>query len=309
MPRRPFSSPLKFKKVDKGLSRREVRNLLRSASGSEEPTAQRGRSAGERGILPAGLPSRLQLGLDCPHVVKIYHWKGKPNFGDLVGGPLLKRFCGLRSEWATPMEAQLVMVGSVLEHLHSDYCGVIAGAGKLHEQLPVYFPDAIILLVRGKLTRDLLGLKRTCVGDPALLCNELVPLANKEFDLGIIPHWTDKELEFDSRFIRFTPKIIRVADDPIKVISEIGRCKRVVSSSLHGIIIADSFGIPRRIEIAHRMITHPSQEGGLFKWRDYSSGIGHKFKIGVMEQVDKNKIADKQSELFDVFERLKKIFK
>ncbi len=241
--------------------------------------------------------------------VKVYYWKQRRNFGDLLSALLLKRFARLRSHWAPPDEADLVLVGSILEHLRPDFSGVIAGAGKLHAGVPLRFPKAKILSVRGRLTADELGLGATVpIGDPALLANELVPLSEKKFDLGLVPHWTDRELAVNPAFASYLPQIIRVSDDPLSVIAEIGACKKIVSSSLHGIILADAFGIPRRIELAPRMMSHPDVEGGLFKWRDYHSSIGLPLEIGVTQQVDRNVIADKQSELFDSFEAIKKIF-
>lgn len=239
--------------------------------------------------------------------MKIYYWKLKKNFGDLLTSLLINKFIHLPSEWAEPEDAELVLIGSVLEHLPQDWEGVIAGAGKLHEKTKLKFPYATILGVRGPLTAK--GLKGNFVlGDPGLLANELVELKDKKYDLGIIPHWTDTILERDPRFTKYNPKVIRVGDDPLAVISEIGSCKKIVSSSLHGIVLADAFGIPRRIEMAPRMKSHPHQEGGFFKWLDYSASLRTKFKIGEMQEIDRNIVADKQSELFDVFEEIKSIF-
>jgi pyruvyltransferase len=240
--------------------------------------------------------------------VKVYYWKQRPNFGDLLSSLLLKRFTRLRSHWAAPDQADIVLIGSILEHLPPDFSGVIAGAGKLHGGIPLRFPNAKILSVRGRLTAEELGLsKSVSLGDPALLANELVPLPEKKYDLGLIPHWTDRELAINPAYTKYLPQIIQVSDDPLAVIAEIGACKKIVSSSLHGIILADAFGIPRRIELAPRMLSHPAVEGGLFKWRDYHSSIGTPLGIGVMQQVDRNVIADKQSEIFDVFETIKKL--
>lgn len=239
--------------------------------------------------------------------MNIYYWEKAKNFGDLLTSYLVKRFTHLESEWSEPDKAELVMTGSILEKIPRNWKGVIAGAGKLHENTIVDFPEAKILALRGPLTaRGVRG--DFVIGDPGLLADELVGLQPKEHDLGIIPHWTDRELEHDLRFKQFKPFIIRVADDPLEVIRQIGSCKKIISSSLHGIILADAFSIPRRIEIAPRMVTHVHQEGGLFKWHDYSASLNMKLEVGITQEPDRNLVIEKQHELFDVLEEIKSIF-
>lgn len=239
--------------------------------------------------------------------MKIYYWKEKKNFGDLLSSLLLQKFTGLSSTWSTPKDSELVLVGSLLEKIPESYTGIIAGSGKLHEETVLKFPHASVLALRGWLTAK--GVRGTyAIGDPGLLADELVSVKDKEYDLGIIPHWTDQALEKHHIYKTMDAKIIRVADDPLKVIEEIGKCKRIVSSSLHGIILADAFGIPRKIEIAPRMLSHPKQEGGLFKWKDYHSSINMELTIGKMQTVDRNIIIERQHELFDVFMEIKDIF-
>jgi pyruvyltransferase len=239
--------------------------------------------------------------------MKIYYWKEKKNFGDLLSSLLLKRFANLDSFWSKPEDSQLVVVGSLLHHIPKHWSGVIAGSGKLHERTKVDFPNATILGLRGPLTAK--GLKGNIIlGDPGLLADELVGYQDKKWELGIVPHWSDKVLEHNPIFLKYNPKIIRVSDDPLKVIKEIGSCKKIVSSSLHGIILADAFGIQRRIEIAPNMIANPWDEGGLFKWLDYSASINTKLVIGTTQTIDENIISDKQHELFDLFQQVKKLF-
>jgi pyruvyltransferase len=238
--------------------------------------------------------------------VKTYYWKHILNFGDLLTPLLLKRFTRIDSTWAVVTDAQIVIAGSILDQLPNDWGGIIAGAGKLHEHTQRTFPNATILAVRGPLTaKSLKG--NFVVADPGLLADELVPLSDKEYNLGIVPHWTDKVLEHDPRFLKYQPKIINVRDDPLKVIKEIGSCKKIISSSLHGIILADAFGIPRRIEISPRVLTHPHQEGGLFKWQDYSESLNMKLEIGLTQEADRNIVVGLQHELFDVFEEIKEL--
>lgn len=241
-------------------------------------------------------------------MVPTYYWKDKPNFGDLLTPHLLRRFTKLRAVWATPEQSELVVTGSILGHLPESWTGVVAGAGKMHESIHIKLPKARVLALRGPLTaKDFKG--NFALAEPGLLADELVPVEDKQYNLGIVPHWTDRELEHDPRFTKYSPKIIYVNGDPLKVVRDIGLCRKIVSSSLHGIVLADAFGIPRRIEIAPRMLSHPNQEGGLFKWQDYSASLGMNLEIGLTQEVERNIILEKQYELFDVFSELNTIFK
>lgn len=241
------------------------------------------------------------------HPVSTYYWNKRFNFGDQLTSLLLKRFTGLESTWAEPHESELVMVGSIAEHLPKNYEGVIAGIGKLHKETQVSFPNATILGLRGRMT-SARKMKSVVYGDPALLADELVPLPDKEYHLGLVPHWSDTELELNPIFQKFNPIIIRVTDNPLNTISQIAKCHKIVSSSLHGIILADAFGIPRRIELAPSMISNSQLEGGTFKWEDYHSAIDEKFEIGVTKEVDHDRIVDKQHELYDMMEEIKSYF-
>lgn len=244
-------------------------------------------------------------------MIKTYYWKGKKNFGDLLTPLLLQRFCHLEAQWVPEAEAELVMVGSVLDTLPYYYKGIVAGAGFLHEHAMVKMVAgnmAKVLAVRGPLTLKTLSIpnKQSIVlGDPGLLADELIPNQDKLYEVGLIPHWTDKSLELNPIFKRLNPRIIRVDDDPIKIITEIAQCKKIVSSSLHAVVLADAFGIPRRTELSPRVLSHPHQEGGDFKWRDYNLSIGMEFKTGVLQSVDRNIIIEKQNALFQVMEEVK----
>ena len=71
---------------------------------------------------------------------------------------------------------------------------------------------------------------------PGLLAPVLVPAVPKTIDVGVIPHWTDTELWQRERGV-----LIDVCGDPLDVITQIASCHQVVSSALHGIIVADAF--------------------------------------------------------------------
>lgn len=228
-----------------------------------------------------------------------FWWIGRPNFGDLLTPLLVAHFSDVTAMWAPAADADFVAVGSVLEHLPKQWAGIVAGSGKLHERSTVDLSAAHVLALRGPLSyRGVTGLKSLPVlGDPGLLANELVAV-DKEYDLGLVPHWSDTKLEH--RFGQYHPRIIRPSGDPLEVIREIGRCKKIVASSLHGIVVADAFGIPRRTEMTKIF----DREGGTFKFRDHCATVGIPFEVGKTQEAPRYRVESVQQELFDVFEAL-----
>lgn len=241
--------------------------------------------------------------------IKLYYWNERPNLGDILSKLILERFTHLPSKHAKPSDSNLVIVGSILEHLPGDWKGVIAGAGKLHEWSRLDLRSAKKLAVRGPLTARALNANSGVVlGDPALLANELILPQDKKYKLGLVPHWTDDILETNKLFLQYDPIIIRIGHDPIKVITEIAQCDKIVSSSLHGIVLSDAFNIPRRVELAPSMTSPPFWGGSTFKWEDYHQSLNMKFEVGITKQADYNIVTEKQHELFDVFEEVKVLF-
>jgi hypothetical protein len=141
------------------------------------------------------------------------------------------------------------------------------------------------------------------LGDPGILANELVGPQEKQWDLGIIPHWEDDDLvpRFTSIIPeRYTCKVINPHDEPLDILRQIGACRRVVTSSLHGMITADAFGIPRRVEICSKL----EKDGGTFKFRDYSASIQTPFEVGKMTEPSRFRIEDVQFAVFDAYQAL-----
>lgn len=222
----------------------------------------------------------------------------RKNFGDLLTPLLLERFGGVTVEWQHAAAADVLCVGSILESVTPTYSGIVAGCGKLREETDAVskLKNSKVLGLRGPLSAK--GVRGNYVlGDPGLLADELV-VTEKKYNLGIVPHWSDKRTW--SQFSQWNPRIIRPTDDPLYVLSEIGACKKIITSSLHGLIVADAFHIPRRIEYSETM----DREGGQFKFRDYLSSIGMSLQLGVTQEAPRYKIEDIQAELFDMLEEV-----
>jgi hypothetical protein len=166
----------------------------------------------------------------------------------------------------------------------------------MYEHTQVDLPRAKILALRGPLTAQ--GVPGDYIlGDAALLANELVSV-DKRYQLGIVPHWSDTVLEHRHEFKGFSPRIIRPDGDPLEVLREIGRCRKIVSSSLHGIIVADAFGIGRRTELAPLIV----KEGGLFKFKDHAACMGLEFMLGKVQHAPRHIVQDRQQRLYDTIE-------
>lgn len=229
--------------------------------------------------------------------VREWHWTGKPNFGDALGKPILEHFIRLDVEYTPHLSgADVVAVGSVLGLLPHGWAGAVLGAGLLREGLSARLRDARVYALRGPLSaRGIPG--DYALGDPGLLASHLIPSQSKRYRLGIIPHWSDWEDASAGvwKFDQYGPIYINVADDPLRVIAMIASCEKIVTSSLHGAIVADAFGIPRRIEYAKRF----DREGGVFKFRDYSQSIGMPFELGVTMTANRFKVEQRQDELID----------
>ncbi len=208
---------------------------------------------------------------------KVYWWTqgcegwSVPNFGDELCAEILQLAAITQFEWAPPDQASYVVMGSVLEHLPAGWSGTTCGAGQLHEDSRIDLSKAKVLGLRGKLTlakaRGVANPKDVVLGDPALLVPAWIRQYQGKWDVSIIPHWTDTKLAERFPYAHH----IDVRRPPKEVIEDIAKSKRVISSSLHGIIVADAYGIPRQAELPPAAIEHPEREGGTFKWRDYAS--------------------------------------
>jgi pyruvyltransferase len=145
--------------------------------------------------------------------------------------------------------------------------------------------------VRGPLTRKRLielGVKCPEVyGDPALLCPEYFPPSThiKKFNLGIIPHYIDKDHLWvkDQQFKSDGIIVIDIQSGIQNVIDLVNQCNYIASSSLHGLILADALGIPSRwLHFSDKIV------GGSFKFIDYFLSVDRKEEFPFVITKDKN---------------------
>lgn len=235
--------------------------------------------------------------------MKIFYWNERPNFGDAMAPYLARELLGISMKWAPIEQADIVVTGSIMHLIPEDWDGIVMGAGIMRKRLEGNPVRADIRLVRGPLTDR--GLPSPAYGtmahgDPALLANELVNVRTKRYDIGILPHWSDINLAHDARFAGLgRTHVIDPCDNPLKVIKEIGECHKLVTSSLHGVIVADSFGIPRRIE--HCDLTMHDTD---FKFLDYHQSIRHPLEWGKTTKPARGPVGDVKNHVYDAFRGL-----
>jgi pyruvyltransferase len=209
--------------------------------------------------------------------LRLYWSRSKPNFGDWLSPAICEALSGRRVEYAPVARCDLVAVGSLFERLPRGYLGRrldVWGTGSLDRAQPARLRHRFHAL-RGPLTAGLVrGQPAHVFGDPGLLAELLVPSARaivKSAPLGIVPHYKDARRAAVRDMAARIPgaKVIDVLEPPLRVIEAIAGCRRVASSSLHGLVVAEALGVPARwLQLSDAV------RGGGWKFRDYYLGTG-----------------------------------
>ncbi len=190
-----------------------------------------------------------------------------------------------------------VAIGSVLQSVNHKNL-VVWGAGFMYENASLRVRPKKVLLVRGPLSRKIMI--RSGVdcppnyGDPALLMSTLYePKNRKEYRLGIIPH----HIDYQSKALQTIRgndeiKIIDITSGIKKVVDESNKCEIIASSSLHGLILADSYSIPSVwLKLSNNVL------GNDFKFYDYYSSIKYNSPKPILcyDYIDVNKTTTEAS--------------
>ena len=213
---------------------------------------------------PEGCLSGTQLRLSW--------WNLIPNLGDAVS-PLIVSHLSGRTVVRAPDRARgkLLACGSILNRARDG--DVVWGSGFISEEARPDGSRILVTAVRGPRTAARLrGLGIECpdvFGDPGCLLPRLFPRparAVPRFALGVIPHYADQKL------LALRDPAVRIIDilaSPEDFLTALWECERVVSSSLHGIIFAEAYGIP-----AQWLVMSGRVLGEGHKFADYYEGTG-----------------------------------
>ncbi len=223
--------------------------------------------------------------------INLYYFKRVYNFGDMLNENIIDKLFGFQACQTDVPGCDLVAIGSLLQdfitndpekcvsnapHVHIWGSGFICPAPQgnilLRRQISVH-------AVRGQLTlkrlRKYTGnkLKHVVLGDPGLLANHLIDVRKikKKYDLGIIPHYVDKDNPLLDKIDVKNAVVIDIQQNPIDFLKQVAQCKNIISSAMHGLIAADALGIPNV-----RMVLSDKIIGGDYKYDDYYSAFGIK---------------------------------
>lgn len=199
------------------------------------------------------------------------------NFGDTYSSDFLSYATGRSIVWGDLRHASVVCVGSLLERVISSGANVtVLGTG--FRSVPsrlASFEQLRVVGVRGLLSCGILGLSSSyAVGDPGLACRRVYSLSSMnrvDGRIGVVPHFR----MLGGTSWRCVPWFLEMNNDvavinpglPPRLVAErIAGCSLVVSASLHGLIFADSLGVPA---VAWRGALENGESE--FKYSDYSS--------------------------------------
>lgn len=219
-------------------------------------------------------PAELKPRLPFPYV-DLYNWMpkdGRVNFGDHLAEIVTRQLLalqGLSLDQEVSQGARLLAIGSILQNsVDGDHIWGSGWNGKVPESM---FKSRVLNVhaVRGPLTGEFLRSRGFVVpevyGDPALLVPHLFKgrfTPNPQRDYVFVPNLHDLSI-----LPAGTPNVISPLQGWNRVIEQILQAKLVLASSLHGLIIAEAYGIPARY-------VRLSQTEDPFKYKDYYLGSG-----------------------------------
>jgi|GEM_PF-300722 pyruvyltransferase len=214
--------------------------------------------------------------------VPLNYFTYRPNFGDLLSPWLIEQMTGRPAVVANRKKPHYVVIGSIISQ--STDQSIIWGTGSYGtEGEEEVAKKARYTAVRGPLTRAKLSAARgfgiavpEVYGDPALLLplyyRPEVPVTHK---YGMVVRWSERKWA-NSTYGPGVKLIDFSRSDVEAVVRELLSCRKIITSSLHGLVVADAYGIP------NAWLASSSPRGGVFKYYDYFASVNkfrrpHKF--------------------------------
>lgn len=214
--------------------------------------------------------------------IRLFWWKGEPNFGDALSPLIVGAVSGRAVRHGGAAECDMLALGSLVQVMRKHYTEpaaqrpVIWGAGLLNPVPRDFVANIDIALLRGPISAALLGVQAQAFGDPGLLAPGLLKARPPRHDkIAIIPHHSIADDAALLALVHDNPvlEMIRPEQDPIDVCHRIASSRHVISASLHGLVLADAFSVPST------WLTPGAQSH--LKYYDYAASIGRPLTMPV----------------------------
>ena len=208
----------------------------------------------------------------------LYYKAPGGNFGDDLNQWLWPR---LIPDFSSLLPSSVfVGIGTILDQrIPRDQDVAILGTGYRPQAASFSIaPNWKVYGVRGHLTTDALGLPGSlAIGDPAHLITTVAnfPSSGESSLVGLVPHYSSLQADengWNQCADRCDLELVSPCNDVDVVVSEIAKCDRILTESLHGAIVAETLRIPW---LCFRSTTRHSEgmEVNNFKWQDWCSTL------------------------------------
>lgn len=203
---------------------------------------------------------------------RLFYFKLGNNYGDVMSPWLLNKL-GIKFRLVRKQQADTLIIGSIANQANA--FTTVLGSGFIRRNDKIC-KQAQYVWVRGPMSREML-INVGCsapelYGDAALLLPQFIQESAKEHDVGYIPHYVDYHLIRDGFKVDLTVGGIR------HITQQITRCRKVISSSLHGIIAAHAYGIPAAwVKLSDKL------SGDGMKFHDHYESVGLKAICSTLE--------------------------
>ncbi len=224
--------------------------------------------------------------------IKLYYYNSEYNFGDALNVKIFNDLFGVTADYASKINAECIALGSLMDVLFESKMSPVTSIRRiLCPKIKIWGTGFIkpqsdsgqyairrfdVRALRGRYTlrrmQEYMGedLEHVVLGDPGLLTSKIFDLSNveKKYELGIIPHYVDQDSPLLKNIQVKNSIVIDVTQPVEKTLEQVVQCKHVISSAMHGLIVADSFAIPNM-----RMVLSDKIVGGDYKFIDYYSAL------------------------------------
>lgn len=213
-----------------------------------------------------------------PALQNLYWWKPRPkygifkrphNLGDALSPFIVKHI--LAEVFSTipdsPSTRKMFAIGSILNHASTGDTIWGSGVNGIKSTADHVFENLDVRAVRGPKTRAFLhtrGIECPHIfGDPGILISRCIK-RNLRPGSGelYIPHFSQGKVQQGGLRTEYT-----IGTDFYRFVDSIVSSDIVFSASLHGLVIAESYGVPA-------ILTMTSKTENMFKFEDYYLGSG-----------------------------------